>query len=386
MALCLALWKRGIFQIQIFDEASKGFEGPWSTIARMQTLRSSKTLPGPALGVPHLTFRSWYEANAGNWESLGKIPTALWGDYLHWYRAVLNLPIQNECKLLSIQPEDDFLRLSFHNGKERLTRKVVLATGRGGSGGFEIPAFIKELPKQFWFHTGERIDPTLFERKRVCVLGAGASAADIAAVALENGAQQVSLLMRKPKLPTPGLFAQFKYWHSFYSLSDNERACCFQSAIDNGISIPTESLKRLRQWNSFSILSSIDIETISVKRELWIQTNKGLLEADFLIAATGYAVNLAAVPELSAFCDQILLWDHRVEGLSLKLGRFPFLGPHFEFLEKTLGSAPFLKNIHCFNYGAFLSHGRIVGDIDQLPFGIERLAEGILKDLLLLQR
>ena len=43
----------------------KDFEGPWATTARMETLRSPKQLTGPALGLPALTFRAWYEAQFG---------------------------------------------------------------------------------------------------------------------------------------------------------------------------------------------------------------------------------------------------------------------------------------------------------------------------------
>jgi FAD-dependent urate hydroxylase len=382
LCLCLALWKRGIFHVQIFDKASAGVEGPWLTTARMQTLRSGKNLPGPALDIPHLLFRSWYEAKYGEWESLGKIPTPIWADYLQWYREVLHLPVQNEWHLLSIQPKDDLLELHFDKERKILARKVVLATGRGGSGGFEIPAFIKELPKPFWYHTGEVIDYASFSGKRICVVGAGASSADIAAIALENGAESVLMFMRKVKLPKPGLFAEFKYWHDFYSRSDEEKACCFQAAVNNGISIPYESLKRLKPWTNFSLLSGITIEKISADSQLHIETNKGCFEADLLIAATGYTVDLSALQELAFFHDHILLWQDRIIGLSMKLGRFPYLGPHFEFMEKTPGDAPLLKQVYCFNYGAFFSHGRMVGDIDQLPFGINRLAEGILQDLL----
>ncbi|KAG1243884.1 hypothetical protein G6F65_022130 [Rhizopus arrhizus] len=39
----------------IFDQAPEGYEGPWATTARMETLRSPKQLTGPALGLPALT-------------------------------------------------------------------------------------------------------------------------------------------------------------------------------------------------------------------------------------------------------------------------------------------------------------------------------------------
>ncbi|MGK9797804.1 FAD/NAD(P)-binding protein, partial [Salmonella enterica subsp. enterica] len=77
---------------RIFDRAPAGFEGPWATTARMETLRSPKQLTGPALGLPALTFRAWYEAQFGTaaWDALDKIPRLQWMDYLRWYRRVLD--------------------------------------------------------------------------------------------------------------------------------------------------------------------------------------------------------------------------------------------------------------------------------------------------------
>src|SRR5690606_20566210 len=71
----------------VFDKAPQGYEGPWATTARMETLRSPKVLTGPALGLPALTFRAWFEAQYGTepWEALDKIPRLQWMDYLRWY-------------------------------------------------------------------------------------------------------------------------------------------------------------------------------------------------------------------------------------------------------------------------------------------------------------
>ena len=40
----------GITNVVAYDAAPAGLEGPWVTFARMQTLRSPKTLNGPSLG------------------------------------------------------------------------------------------------------------------------------------------------------------------------------------------------------------------------------------------------------------------------------------------------------------------------------------------------
>ncbi len=58
--------------------------------------------------------------------------------------------------------------------------------------------------------------------------------------------------------------------------------------------------------------------------------------------------------------EEILLWQdkgfhHR------KVGKFPYLGANFEFLEKRKGDATFLNNIYCFNYASAISHGGLAG-------------------------
>ena len=73
MAAAFALIREGVLNLRLFDAGPAGFEGPWDTFARMETLRSPKHLVGPALGLPSLTFRAWFEAQFGgaDWTSCG---------------------------------------------------------------------------------------------------------------------------------------------------------------------------------------------------------------------------------------------------------------------------------------------------------------------------
>ena len=105
MAASAALRFLGV-NAPIFDRSPAGFEGPWATTARMETLRSPKTLTGPALGKPSLTFRAWFESQFGieEWDALDKIPRLQWMDYLRWYRKVLDLEVNNEHRVLAVRP------------------------------------------------------------------------------------------------------------------------------------------------------------------------------------------------------------------------------------------------------------------------------------------
>lgn len=48
-----------ITNIIAFDAAAEGLEGPWSTYARMETLRTPKYTTGPDCDIPSLTFQAW---------------------------------------------------------------------------------------------------------------------------------------------------------------------------------------------------------------------------------------------------------------------------------------------------------------------------------------
>ncbi len=58
IAVSASLLFKGIRSLRILDRNPAGRAGPWLTFARMDTLRSPKSLPGPALGIPSLAFRA----------------------------------------------------------------------------------------------------------------------------------------------------------------------------------------------------------------------------------------------------------------------------------------------------------------------------------------
>src|SRR6185295_5419019 len=109
LAAAFALKCQAVRSLRIFDRAPAGFEGPWATTARMETLRSPKELTGPALGLPALTFRAWFEAQFGlaAWDAMDKIPRLQWADYLRWYRQVLGLDVRNRQRVRAVLPRAD---------------------------------------------------------------------------------------------------------------------------------------------------------------------------------------------------------------------------------------------------------------------------------------
>lgn len=200
----LRLW--GITNSFAIDAAGKGFEGPWETFARMRTLRSPKSLTGPALDIPSLTFRAWFTAQFGHaaWDALGKIQKSQWMDFLRWYRAALDLPVRNDTRLTALAGDGPFLRVDTvgPNGPERhVARRLVLSTGRSGLGGGAVPSVLQGVDRRFWAHSADAIDFQALRGRDVAVIGAGASAMDNAATALEAGAARVDILIRRKTIP-----------------------------------------------------------------------------------------------------------------------------------------------------------------------------------------
>ena len=144
-----ALKRLGISRQRLIDRAPAGSEGPWLTFARMERLRSPKHLTGPAMGLPNLTFRAWYEAQHGAsaWDALGRIPRPMWAEYLAWYGRVTGAGVENGVSLDRIEPADGYLpaHLSHADGRSETVhaRKIVLATGRENPGQARIPDAIQ---------------------------------------------------------------------------------------------------------------------------------------------------------------------------------------------------------------------------------------------------
>lgn len=389
-----ALYREAIYHIRIFDENEPGFEGPWINYARMHTLRSQKDLTGPALDIPHLTFHAWFEAQWGQtaWKELGKIPTSLWMDYLNWYKKAMQLPVENNWTLKSLKPlSENQFELDFvqgHHHRLVKAKKVVLATGRGGFGGANIPDFVIDLPKNLYAHTCDKIDFDALGGKKIAVIGVGSSGFDAAATALEAGVEKVDLISRRSALPNVNKFASLYYKslsHGFYDLSDQMRWDFMNTAFEAGIPPPKDALVRLKDFQNFHFrFNTSIIKMTPIESQVQVKTNQGTFVYDFIILGTGFKIDGTLRPELAPIIDDIALWEDKmpskIVSLHPHLGCYPYLGPKFEFLSKKEGTASYLKNVYCFNYGATLSHALISSDIPAISIGAKKLAEGIAAD------
>lgn len=394
LAATAKLLLTGITNIVAYDAAPAGHEGPWVTFARMQTLRSPKTLHGPALGLPQLTFRAWFTAQWGveSWESLDKIPKGQWMDYLIWYRRVLGLPVRNGVRLTGIAPIGDLIAIDVEGAEtsQILTRRLVLATGRSGLGGFAVPAFLKDIDRAYWAHSADSIDFDALKGKRVAVIGAGASSMDNAATALEAGAGAVDLLIRRKEMPRinkmTGIGSQGVV-HGMHQLPDAWKWKFVDYTASAQTPPPRSSTLRVSRHENARFFLDCGIKTVENDAGgLLIETTQGPMRYDYLIAATGFSNDFNGRPEFSALAAHIRNWSDgrqtaEMGPLQGGMSEAPDLGPAFEFRERDPGSCPMLAHIHCFNDAAMLTHGKVSGDIPAVSAGADRLVRGIAASL-----
>jgi cation diffusion facilitator CzcD-associated flavoprotein CzcO len=386
LAAAFALIRRGIRNIRLLDRAPAGQEGPWVTFARMETLRSPKELTGPAAGVPGLTFRAWFTARFGSaaWERLYRIPRPMWMEYLCWYRRVLALPVENGAHVTAILPRDGLLHLTLADAPPVVARKVVLATGRAGLGRAAIPAFAAHLPPSLCAHSSADIDFSRLRARRVAVVGVGASAVDNAAEALEAGAAEVRLLIRREKMPRINKLmgiGSAGFTAGFPVLPDAWRWRFMHYAGEQATPAPRNSTLRVsRHANAHFHFGCAVRSVMQTGDHLVIDTARRRFEADFLILGTGFTVEPDIIPEIAAFAPHIARWADRYApppGLEdAELAAFPYLADDFAFTPKR-DPVPGLADLHCFNHAASLSLGKIAGDIPKISDGAARLAEAI---------
>lgn len=386
------LLREGIANIRVIERETHGREGPWNTTARMPILRSPKHLTGPDLGVPSLTFRAWYEAQHGaeGWAALYKIPRLDWLRYLLWVRDVVGLKVENGVSLLKVEPAGDLLCATLSTGETVHARKVVMANGRDGSGGFRwpaLPSFDPEDPKRkgLVFHTLEDIDFSKLVGKRLGILGVLATAIDNACTALEAGAREAICYARRPHLPqvnkSKGVsFPGFQRGQGM--LDDDWRWRIYTYMLAAGSPPPHESVLRAQKLKGFSFrFAEPWLDMIVETDGVTVKTAKGTERFDAVLIGTGFDIDMSRVKELAAFTPNVKLWadvrsadDVKANG---EAARYPYLGRGFELEEKAAGKTPLLRDIHLFNWGSILSQGALAGDIPGLYVGATRLVQAL---------
>jgi hypothetical protein len=173
-----------------------------------------------------------------------------------------------------------------------------------------------------------------------------------------------------------------------YDLPDVVRWRNFLLGERRVASVPLDSMQRAVAFNNFHIHQSTSLSDVTLggNGKVVAKANRKTMRFDYLIAATGYRIDLGAQPELAKVHEFVARWQDRHTPSpgeqSADGAKHPYLGAGFEFLPRALAGADFLRNIHCFNLAAALSFGIPVGDIPSMACH-PRLVAAIAKDLYL---
>ncbi|GAB3921945.1 NAD(P)/FAD-dependent oxidoreductase [Kribbella albertanoniae] len=398
LGIGFALRRAGIGRSTVIDAAAPGETGSWTTTARMHTLRTPKIWPQPEYGYSELSFRAWYERLHGQaaYDLVENIPRTVWAQYVAWFGRTVEVPVRHHTRLVGVAPASDHLVLRLAvtgtdgQAEDRVetTRRLVLATGVEGTGGPALPPYFRALPAHLAAHTGDRIDFTQFRGGNVAVLGAGSSALDAAAVALEAGAQQVHVFTRRSELivhgPSRNIGRNIGAKENFHRRDDADRWRAQVLAARAGRSCTQESLARAMAFPGFRIhLSAPWRHARADGGKVRVDAADGSHVFDFVVAGTGYQYDPRTRPELAEIAPHIALWGDRYkppaelahEGLAC----VPYLGPGYELVGKEPGS--FVGRIHAFSAAAGLSFGIPAGDAQSLATGIPRLVDALGREL-----
>jgi cation diffusion facilitator CzcD-associated flavoprotein CzcO len=395
IAIGFGLMRSRVSNILLLDKAEEGKEGPWLTYARMPTLRSPKDYTGPDLDIPSLTYQSWHEARFGEeaWQRLGLIPREHWAEYLLWLRRTIGLPVRNGCELLEIAPASDGLlaaRVKHADVVETLyARKIVLATGQEGMGGWMIPEQLRNLSAGSVATVADDIDFENLRGKRVAVIGAGASAFDNAATALEAGAAEVHLLCRRAQIQViqPYRWLTFRgFLRHLSDLDDAWRWRFMRKILEMREGFPQPTYDRCARHANFTLHEGAPLEAVrQTNSGVELQTPRGAITADFVICGTGIDMSFAGRGELAKCAGNIATWADRYQPpeneRNARLGRFPYLADDYAFTERVPGATPWISDIHLFAIASTMSFGPSGSSINAMTTAVPKLVHGLTRGL-----
>ncbi len=395
LATAFGLMRSQVTNILVLDRAEEGREGPWLTYARMHTLRSPKHFTGPDLDVPSLTYQSWHEARFGeqDWRTLDLIPRECWAEYLLWFRRVVSMPVRNGCEVLEIGPATGGLlaaRVQSAAGLDTVfARKIVLATGQEGMGDWIIPEPLRHLPPSLCVHAAQPIDFARLRGKKVAVIGAGASAFDNAATALEEGAAELHLFCRRTEIQLiqPYRWLTFRgFLRHLCDLDDAWRWRFMRAVLEMREGFPQATYDRCARHTNFHLHEGAPIEA-AMEMELGVdlQTPTGAFPADFVICGTGIDMNFAGRRELQNCAANIATWADRyrppADEQSPRLGRFPYLADDYALTERVAGATPWIADIHVFAIASTMSFGASGSSINAMTTAVPKLVYGLTRGL-----
>jgi cation diffusion facilitator CzcD-associated flavoprotein CzcO len=197
-------------------------------------------------------------------------------------------------------------------------------------------------------------------------------------------------LVRRAEMPTINKMmgiGSYGFTAGFAALSDEWRWRFMQYSFATQTPPPHGSTLRVSKFENAYFhfgKETIRIEQSGPGAEIFFADGTSYF-ADFIILGTGFVIDPMARTEFGDTAGNILLWQDVYkppkDEENNDLGRFPYLNQDFTFSEKNPGTAPWLSNVYCFNYGAAASLGKVSGDIPGISEGAAWLAREVAAKL-----
>lgn len=225
------------------------------------------------------------------------------------------VPQLEQIDITAVEGTGRGFRLNTRNGDVVFARRVVVAAGITHFG--YIPPLYSSLPPEQLTHSSQHTVVSGFERRRVAVIGAGASAVDLAGLLQEAGAEthliarRAAIAFHEPSLEPRPLIQRILMPRSGLGLGWRSRLCTDAPLLFH--SMPSELRRRAVQrhlgpapgWFAKSrfvgrVVSHMGtrMRQVSMRGEKISLTftrqdgSDAELEFDHVIAATGYRVNV----------------------------------------------------------------------------------------------
>jgi thioredoxin reductase len=240
--------------------------------------------------------------------------------YADWYAAQLVPDVADAIVTGVAKSDDGRFRVTYADGELVTASKVVVATGILPFA--HIPDELAGLPADLVSHSSDVAEPARFGGKRVVVVGAGQSALETAALLHEAGAD-VQLVVRRHDIgwldPNPGSLSRIGHirrpvtklcegWHcAFWDTPAAFRLLPQEMKIDKARTVlgPAGAW-----WLKDRVVGKVEILTDHAVKgavaagsgvQLILQGPTGSsVDADHVIAGTGFRVELPRLPFLSA--------------------------------------------------------------------------------------
>jgi FAD-dependent urate hydroxylase len=221
------------------------------------------------------------------------------------------------------------------------------------------------------------------------VIGAGASAFDNAATALEAGAAAVHLFCRRAEIQLiqPYRWLTFRgFLRHFCDLDDAWRWRFMRAILEMREGFPQATYDRCARHANFHLHEGAPIEQArAIGRGVELRMPEGEFIADFVICGTGIDMNFAGRRELKNCADNIATWADRyqppADETSPRLGRFPYLADDYALSERIPGRTPWIADIHVFAIASTMSFGVSGSSINAMTTAVPKLVHGLTRAL-----